>query len=253
MYRLQTRSVPRPTSRVARLLGVMTLTLAAGCAGTSAAGEAPTTVIAPRGGPPGGSSTGSAAPGAPAAPGTHGPGTGGPGMPGSVHAAATDVGGAKAAGAAGPAPQRPIAGVTAPAQCATARLTVRSDGGQGAAGSTYENLVLTNIGTTSCTLRGFPGVSYLDAASRQVGAAAVRSGPAGSEIRLAPGASASATLRTVHPGIQVGCDQPEQSTPVAALRIFPPANTTALRLPLSAGTACSSPTVQQLSVTAFSH
>ncbi|WP_232291836.1 DUF4232 domain-containing protein [Frankia sp. QA3] len=168
-----------------------------------------------------------------------------------------DAGGARAAGAGtatgASGAGAPAGGVTAPAGglCPTARLALRSTDAQGTAGSTYENLVLTNTGTKPCVVRGFPGVSYLDAAGRQVGVAAARSGPAGSAVRLAPGASAKATLRTVHPGIQKGCDEPEQSTPVAALRVFPPANTTALRLALSDVSACSSPTVQQLSVTTF--
>jgi hypothetical protein len=108
--------------------------------------------------------------------------------------------------------------------------------------------VLTNTGRTSCVLRGFPGVSYVDAAGRQVGAAADRTGPAGVPMRLDPGAAATAMLRTVHPGIQEGCDQPGQTTPVAALRVYPPANTTALRLPSSGVSACSNPAVHQLSV-----
>ncbi len=217
------RPTPRIASRATLLLGAVTLTLATACAGSSMGAKAPAKVIVPRGGPPAGWSA----------------------TPTPIRTPTTAT--------ATPASTVPAAGVTPPAGglCPTSQLAVRSAGGEGAAGSTYENLVLTNIGTTSCAVRGFPGVSYLDAAGRQVGAAAVRSGPAGSTVRLAPGALATATLRTVHPGIQEGCTEPGQSTPVAALRIFPPANTTALRLTLPGVSACSSPTVQQLSVAAF--
>ncbi|WP_083867033.1 DUF4232 domain-containing protein [Frankia sp. ACN10a] len=232
------RPAPTPASRAALLVAAATLLLAAGCAASSAGGKAPATVTAPRGGPPAGWS---------AAPTTLAPTTLAPTTLASTAPALATP------GTAASTPSVPGRTVTAPAGglCPTARLAVRSADGEGAAGSTYEHLVLTNTGTTSCVLRGFPGVSYLDAAGRQVGAAAVRSGPAGQAVRLAPGASASATLRTVHPGIQVGCEEPAQSTPVASLRVFPPANTTALRLALSDVSACSSPAVQQLSVTAF--
>jgi hypothetical protein len=143
------------------------------------------------------------------------------------------------------------AGPIAPAGglCPTSRLSVRSAGGEGAAGSTYETLLLTNTGSVTCLLRGFPGISYVDAAGQQVGAPAVRSGQPGPAVRLAPGAAATATLRTVHPGIQEGCEQTSQTAPVSALRVYPPANSTALRLPLTGVTACTDPAVQQLSVT----
>ncbi|KJE23881.1 Protein of unknown function (DUF4232) [Frankia torreyi] len=248
------RPTPAPASRAALLVAAVTLLLAAGCAGSSAGGKAPATVTAPRGGPPAGWSPALTTPAlttpAPTMPAPTTPGTRGPA---AQTAAELGAAGTTGAGAAASASRTPAGSVTAPAGglCPTARLAVRSADGEGAAGSTYEHLVLTNAGTTSCVLRGFPGVSYLDAAGRQVGAAAVRSGPAGQVVRLAPGASARATLRTVHPGIQEGCDEPAQRTPVAALRIFPPANTTALRLALSDVSACSSPAVQQLSVTAF--
>ncbi|WP_462167115.1 DUF4232 domain-containing protein [Frankia sp. AiPs1] len=122
---------------------------------------------------------------------------------------------------------------------------------EGAAGSTYERLVLTNTSRVTCTLLGFPGVSYLNSAGHQVGAAATRTGPAAAPLTLAPGGTASATLRIVHPGIQEGCDQPGQTTVVTALRVYPPGSRTALRRTLSDETACTSASVQQLSVTAL--
>ncbi|SNQ48102.1 conserved hypothetical protein [Frankia canadensis] len=174
-----------------------------------------------------------------------------PAMPTAASAAAAPGVTPSAPAAAPAAPTPSEAGAVAPdgGLCPTSRLTVRSADAEGAAGSTYEKLVLTNTGSATCLLRGFPGVSYVDAAGRQVGAPAVRTGPAGASARLAPGASATATLRTVHPGLQEGCEQTSQTTPVAALRIYPPANTTALRLPLSGVSACVNPAVQQLSVT----
>ncbi|MCK9897604.1 DUF4232 domain-containing protein [Frankia sp. AgB32] len=258
MQRLRVRFSSRPglagratvspwagSPRTAGLLVAAVLAAAGGAAGCSSGGSA-STVTAPEGGPPAGwvspAPTGSPSAVSPV-PARPTPPTGPSATPGRVSpsTAAPSAGGVAAAG------------VTAPAGglCPTSRLSVRSADGEGAAGSTYEKLVLTNTGSTSCLLRGFPGVSYVDEAGRQVGAAATRTGATGAAVRLAPGGSATATLRTVHPGIQQGCEQPDQTAPVAALRIYPPANTAALRLPLSGVTACTDPAVTQLSVTAF--
>ncbi|WP_462183663.1 DUF4232 domain-containing protein [Frankia sp. AgKG'84/4] len=202
-------------------------------------------MTAPEGGPPAGWVS-PVPTGSPSAPSPAPAGSTPPGGPSATPGRVSPSTPAPSAGGAG-------AGVTAPAGglCPTSHLSVRSADGEGAAGSTYEKLVLTNTGVTSCLLRGFPGVSYVDEAGRQVGAPATRTGAAGAAVRLAPGASATATLRTVHPGIQQGCEQASQTAPVVALRIYPPANTTPLRLPLSGVTACTGPAVTQLSVTTF--
>lgn len=113
--------------------------------------------------------------------------------------------------------------------------------------------MLTNTGAVTCLLRGFPGVSYLNAAGAQVGAAATHTGAAATTIALAPGTSVSATLRIVHPGIQEGCLESGQIAAVTALRVYPPGSRTALRQPLTDASACTSASVQQLSVTAVTH
>ncbi|WP_391530124.1 DUF4232 domain-containing protein [Candidatus Frankia nodulisporulans] len=166
---------------------------------------------------------------------------------------------ATAAASTAPAtnPTAPVSNATAPAPgsgssgiCPASALSLRVADPEGAAGSTYERLVLTNTGTVTCALRGFPGVSYLDAAGAQVGAAATRTGAAATTVSLAPGGSASAVLRIVHPGIQEGCLDAGQITAVTVLRVYSPGSHTALRQPLSDTSACASTSVQQLSVTA---
>src|SRR5690349_10247384 len=47
------------------------------------------------------------------------------------------------------------------ANCATSALKGSLGPEQGAAGSVYAPLVLTNVGPRPCELRGFPGVSYV--------------------------------------------------------------------------------------------
>src|SRR5262249_41350004 len=82
--------------------------------------------------------------------------------------------------------------------CATSGLVVwlGLDTGGGAAGSTYVNVTFTNLSRHACTLRGYPGVSAVDLAGRQVGRAAAReSGVAVRAVTLAAGSSAIAVLR----------------------------------------------------------
>src|SRR4051812_3746340 len=91
----------------------------------------------------------------------------------------------------GPSPSAPasvsIAAPTAPsvaptssapiANCATSALKGSLGPEQGAAGSVYTPLVLTNVGPRTCELRGFPGVSYVAGDDgHQVGPAAVMDG-----------------------------------------------------------------------------
>ncbi|MGH9060971.1 MAG: DUF4232 domain-containing protein, partial [Acidimicrobiales bacterium] len=110
--------------------------------------------------------------------------------------------------------------------CTAAQLRATLGSGQGAAGSVYVPLVLTNSGTSSCSIYGYPGVSYVTSSGgQQVGAAATRSGGYGAHITLAPGDSASATLRQVEGGNYPASEC--QPTPVAALRVYPPGATAA--------------------------
>lgn len=91
------------------------------------------------------------------------------------------------------------------------------------AGQRYTVLVLANAGTTTCDLRGFPGVSLVDASGTQLGAPATREGAEGSKVSLPPGGRASATLHTSAPGMGATC------TPTSTrIRVFPPDDTSSL-------------------------
>jgi hypothetical protein len=132
--------------------------------------------------------------------------------------------------------------------CWTAELAGSILGSEGAAGTVYLDLALTNTSGESCTVRGFPGVSFVDAQGGQLGAAADRNGAAGESISLAPGQQAVAMLGVTQPGVLPGCDA-GQTTQPASLLIYPPDNRDPLRVPVSSGTAaCTGSAVHQLKV-----
>jgi uncharacterized protein DUF4232 len=82
-----------------------------------------------------------------------------------------------------------------PGPCATAalRLTLGQEGA--AAGHFYRTLDFTNISSASCTLYGYPGISFVAAiGGKQIGAAASRSPATKRLIVLAPGKEAHARL-----------------------------------------------------------
>src|SRR3954469_678188 len=117
---------------------------------------------------------------------------------------------------------------SAPGRCITGNLSVHLGAAGGAAGSTYEPLVFTNKGSATCTLNGYPGVSFVAPSSgKQVGAPASRNPqhPA-ALVTLAPGATASALLQIAN-----GANYPAstcQPTDVSGLRVYPPGAPTAL-------------------------
>jgi hypothetical protein len=76
-------------------------------------------------------------------------------------------------------------------------LNTASDGYAGGIG--YE-LQFTNVSTHECSLFGFPGVSAVDVAGHQIGAAATQDGGVRHTIDVQPGATARATLLVVETG-----------------------------------------------------
>jgi len=180
------------------------------------------------------SATSSAAPGGSTGTGT--PTT--PGTPGATS-------GATATAAASPAG----AGTGGTPACTTGDLkTSIGDGGGGAAGSFYSLIEFTNTSSASCTLYGYPGVSLRDAQLALIGAPATRGvapEPAPSVVTLAPGATASATLKetdyTVYPTSEC------KPATAAYLLVYPPNQTQSVKLAFKSGT-CSNPSVKMLAV-----
>jgi Protein of unknown function (DUF4232) len=156
-----------------------------------------------------------------AACGTATQGTGGgsaPASPSSAHSTG--------AADASPTP----AASTGLTSCATSALkaAVNTAKSSGAAGSIYYPLDLTNISGSTCTLQGYPGVSFVTGPSGTLmGRAATRNPvPPAATVTLAPGQVAHATLQVA----EAGNYNPSQCSPVTAhwLRIFPPDRTAAL-------------------------
>ena len=97
--------------------------------------------------------------------------------------------------AGSPSAGTPAAAAT-PGPCSTAglRVTLASQE-SAAAGHFYRTLEFTNISGASCTLFGYPGVSFVTGAGgQQIGAAAGRSPASKRLIVLAPGKAAHAVV-----------------------------------------------------------
>lgn len=111
--------------------------------------------------------------------------------------------------------------------CVTSNLRVwLGVPGEGAAGSVYYPLELSNVSSHTCTLFGFPGVSAVAAGGAQLGSPATRdhTDPA-SLVTLAPGATAHAMLKITNVGVFPASTC--QPTSAIGLRVYPPNNTAA--------------------------
>ena len=132
--------------------------------------------------------------------------------------------------------------------CATSSLKVTQGLAQGYAGGVYQVIDFTNTSGTSCTLYGYPGVSFVTAPPySQIGPAAKRTTTALVKlITLRPGTTANSLVQIVD-----ALNFPTSTcSPVKAayLRIFPPNQTVPVYL-ANTSQACTKP-VQILSVSA---
>lgn len=141
--------------------------------------------------------------------------------------------GLTAAGAAWSATPATARASTAVRTCGVSDLYLSMGRKEGAAGSLYWSIRFTNTGTTSCALRGYPGVSVLDTAHHQTGPAATRSGRSYGTVTLAPARTASAVVRTTNGPVGGPCLHTG-----SYLRVYPPASRTATLVP-AAWTICS--------------
>jgi len=139
---------------------------------------------------------------------------------------------APATAAASPAPTSSGAASPAASQgasaCPTSALSVKPGVSQGAAGSVYQVIDFTNIGSSTCTLYGFPGVSFTTGtSSSQVAGlpAAEDHTTARQLITLAPGATGNALLRIVNAENYPA----SRCNPVSTtyIQVYPPNQTTA--------------------------
>ncbi len=119
--------------------------------------------------------------------------------------------------------------------CAANQLSGQLTGQSGTAGGVAYTLVLTNTGPATCTLYGYPGVSYVAPNGNTVGAPAIRSPRPVQAVALAPGGSAQAPLLETD---SLNYPQPScQLTAFAGLRVYPPGERASLVIPQT-GQAC---------------
>ncbi|MFF1573178.1 DUF4232 domain-containing protein [Leifsonia sp. NPDC058292] len=148
-------------------------------------------------------------------------------------------GSASASSSSTPRPTGTSTAVPVDGQCATSDLTgTIAKGGGGAAGSVEVTLVLTNNGSASCALQGWPGVSFVgDGNGTQLGKAADfdRSTPH-ETVTVAPGGTAQAPLKITqalnYPEADCG---PKQAD---GFRVYPPGSTESLFVKDADVTAC---------------
>lgn len=141
----------------------------------------------------------------------------------------------------------PSAGGAGAAACPTRSLSVKAGLSQGAAGSIYQVLDLSNISSATCTLYGFPGVSLAGGSPvKQIGLAAAEDHSSPRVlVTLAPGAVANALLRIVQAANfpPSRCDLKDATY----LQIYPPNQTTPIYLGYKS-TGCSATGVNLLTV-----
>jgi hypothetical protein len=133
-----------------------------------------------------------------------------------------------------------------PAGCATTALMATLGAPGGAAGSTYYPIEFTNTSSSTCSLYGYPGVSFVTASGSQIGAAATEDPTFPRRlVTLAPGVTAHAELRVT----DAANYSASTCRPVTAhqLKIYPPGQTSSLGIALTA-TGCANSSVLILAV-----
>lgn len=115
-----------------------------------------------------------------------------------------------------------------PTYCPSSQLAASLGSEDGTAGTIYYHLAFRNTGTSSCIERGYPGVSFVAGAGRQIGVPANRQPGSIETITLAPGDSVSAILGITDSSAY---GPPCGRTAVLGLRVYPPNQTAALFVP----------------------
>jgi hypothetical protein len=165
--------------------------------------------------------------------------------------ATTTTTSASAATSAGTTASAPVAAAsTGVGKCLASQLTVTLGAGSGSgAGHAYPDLVLTNKGTTTCTVKGYPGVSFVgNGNGTQLGAAATRqaAGVPITTLTLAPGAAAHAQLSITMAGnYDAATCNPKTAD---GLRVYPPDETHSVFVATTSYTACQNASIALLIV-----
>lgn len=104
--------------------------------------------------------------------------------------------------------------------CLTSNLSLSVGQSQGAAGTFFSPVLLTNVGSHPCTLFGYPGVSFVDSSGAQLGLPASHDKGKARTVLLSPQGTAGALLRQPDPGVY----PPSRCQPAtsAKLKVYPP-------------------------------
>jgi Domain of unknown function (DUF4232) len=161
----------------------------------------------------------------------------------TVTVTATPAGSASAISSSTPAATTPAG----PGPCQSSGLKVTLGHGNAAAGTAFYEILFTNDSSSTCTLYGFPGVSFTgETYAVQVGPAATRNHAIQpSLVTLASGAVASAKISVVD--AQNYPPGPCGLTTVSGILVYPPNLTTSVGLPFN-GFTCVHPKDHVLSV-----
>jgi hypothetical protein len=138
-------------------------------------------------------------------------------------------------GSASASPSSALATTTpaGPGPCQSGDLKVTLGNGNAAAGTTFYEILFTNDSATTCTLYGFPGVSFTgETYAVQVGPAATRNHAIQpSLVTLAPSAVASAEISVVD--AQNYPPGPCGLTTASGILVYPPNLTASVGLPFN--------------------
>lgn len=152
--------------------------------------------------------------------------------------------------AATPSATTPAPAPAGPGTCLPSALQASLGQGQGAAGTLYQLIVLTNTSNSACTLYGYPGVSFVTGQGGSVIGAPASRNPLIPDtlITLQPGQAASALVGITDTGAlpQSAC-QPGTSD---WLQIYPPGDRGSLFVQYEAQ-VCTRPGEKFMQVTAM--
>jgi hypothetical protein len=149
--------------------------------------------------------------------------------------------------ASSPSPSASSSSPAGPPGCATSQLAASLGQGNGAAGSTIVPVEFKNTSSSTCSLYGYPGVSFVTGpGGSQIGNSAGEDNATPRQlVTLAAGSTAHALLQ-----VAVAQNYPPSRCHLAHahwLKVFPPGQTAALYLKFTADT-CTAKSIRVLSV-----
>jgi hypothetical protein len=132
-------------------------------------------------------------------------------------------------------------------RCHTSELSASLGSNNPGAGQENFPIVLTNTSSHTCTLRGYPGVAFVDGSGKQLGPDPVRSEATKQTVTLTPGDSAWAGLSFSNPEVSGA-----QATTPATLVVTPPDEEDHLMVPWTGGEVPVSGNASSVKLTTFS-